>query len=267
MEVLPVQDESKKMPVIFIGHGNPMNAIGQNPFSTGWRNIGASLGKPDAILCISAHWETTGTRVTGGEYPPTIHDFYGFPEELSRVQYPAPGSPRLADEICRIVHTASVELDTSRGFDHGCWTVLSHMFPGADIPVVQLSLDHQKPAVLHFELGRELTSLRRQRVLIVGSGNIVHNLAMAQWQDATPYEWATEANDLFKELIGENDARALIDYPRLGNAARLAIPTPEHYLPMLSILALREEDEPVTYFNDTIDMGSMSMTSFILGMQ
>jgi 4,5-DOPA dioxygenase extradiol len=253
------------MPALFVGHGNPMNAIEENEFSRGWRKIGSGLPRPQAILCISAHWETNGTFITAMEAPQTIHDFSGFPPELFRVQYPAPGSPELAQRTRETVKKAMVELDQHWGLDHGCWSVVKHLYPNADVPTVQLSLDRNQPARWHYELAHELSSLRRKGVLIIGSGNMVHNLRIIDWN--TPdraYDWAAEMNETLKARINRNDHMALVEYSSLGKAAALAIPTPEHYLPMLYILGLKETDDVVRFFNDRTLLGSISMTSFVV---
>ncbi len=263
---------SERMPVLFIGHGSPMNAIEDNPWSREWGEWGKKLPAPRAILCISAHWETHGSGVTAMEQPRTIHDFGGFPPELYAVQYPAPGSPWLASRVQSIVHHARVEPDQSWGLDHGCWSILHVMYPQANIPVVQLSLNHDAPAQYHYDLAKELAPLREEGVLILASGNMVHNLRRVVFRNGTvedfnvPYglDWAIEANDLFKKLILENQHQALIDYRKLGNAVQMAIPTPEHYLPMLYSLALKGENESVTFFNDVALAGSLTMTSMII---
>ncbi|MGZ8946182.1 MAG: 4,5-DOPA-extradiol-dioxygenase [Methylococcaceae bacterium] len=263
---------TEPMPVLFIGHGSPMNAIEDNEFSKTWREVAKILPKPKAILCISAHWETRGTLVTAMEAPRTIHDFGGFPPALFEVQYPAPGSPWLAREVKDTVRKVNVGLDQDWGLDHGCWSVLMQMYPAADIPVVQLSLDHTKAASEHYALAKELAPLRQQGVLILGSGNMVHNLRRLVITGNGPgylnkpfgLGWAIEANELFKQLINENRHSELANYPSLGNAVQLAVPTPEHYLPMLYVLALKQENETVTYFNDQIVGGSLAMTSLII---
>jgi 4,5-DOPA dioxygenase extradiol len=260
------------MPVLFVGHGSPMNAIEDNEFSRTWRQIGRALPRPKAILCISAHWETWGTLVTAMEKPRTIHDFGGFPRALFEAQYPAPGSPWLAQEIKDTVTRAEVALDREWGLDHGCWSVLKQMFPDADVPVVQMSLDYTRPAQDHYLLAQELAPLRQQGVLILGSGNLVHNLRLVAIAGQglsdlnAPFglDWAIEANELFKDLIRENRHAELIDYPSLGQAVQLAVPTPEHYLPMLYAIALQRQDESVSYFNDTPIAGSLTMTSLII---
>ena len=262
----------KLLPVLFIGHGSPMNAIEDNLFSRAWRQVAENLPKPKAILCISAHWETRGTSVTAMEKPRTIHDFGGFPQALFDVQYPAPGCPWLAREVKAALKTVNVALDQEWGLDHGCWSVLIKMFPAADIPVAQLSLDYTKTGSEHYALAKELASLRHKGVLILGSGNMVHNLSRivfkvnAPGDFNTPFglDWAIEANALFKRLIDENRHQELADYLSLGNAVRLAVPSPEHYLPLLYVLALKQDKETVTYFNDQAVGGSLTMTSLII---
>ncbi len=252
-----------KMPVLFVGHGNPMNAIEENEFSKKWESMGKELSKPTAILCISAHWETRGTFVTAMEKPKTIHDFGGFPQELFDVQYPAPGKPELAKDIKSTIKKIDVGLDESWGLDHGSWSVIRKIYPNADIPVLQVSLDYTKPAQWHYDLAKELASLRKKGVLIVGSGNMVHNLGMVSWRNMNGpgYDWAIEMNETFKKLILENDHKALINYSSLGKAAQLAIPSPDHYLPLLYALALKEEKDSISFFNDKTLAGSLSMTS------
>ena len=257
------------MPVLFVGHGSPMNAIEDNQFSNGWREVGGRLPKPKAILCISAHWETWGTLVTAMDRPRTIHDFGGFPPALFAVQYSSPGSRWLAEETKKVVEKAAVGLDKDWGLDHGCWSVLNQIFPEADIPVVQLSLDYTQPAQYHYDLAKELAPLRKKGVLILGSGNMVHNLRLVQLKGNSlrdfnrpfGFDWAIEANELFKKLIRQNDHQALVEYPALGQAVQLAIPTPEHYLPMLYALALKQADESISFFNDQAVGGSLTMTS------
>jgi 4,5-DOPA dioxygenase extradiol len=262
--------ETPAMPVLFVGHGSPMNAIEDNAFSRAWRGVARDLPRPAAILCISAHWETHGTRVTANLHPETIHDFGGFPGALYEATYPAPGSPALAAETARTVGSREVLPDAGWGLDHGCWSVLVHMFPDAEIPVVQLSLDRATPGPGHLALAAELSPLRRRGVLLVGSGNMVHNLRMAHapegdFNQPFAYDWALEADATFKRLIAGRDHAALADYPALGRAVRLAVPTPEHYLPVLYALALRGEDEELHYFNDVPIAGSLTMTGFRIG--
>jgi 4,5-DOPA dioxygenase extradiol len=261
--------EVEKMPVLFIGHGSPMNAIERNQFTEGWRAIAATFPKPDNILCISAHWETNGTFMTAMKKPKTIHDFGGFPRELYEVQYPAPGNPELAGGTRDIITKTSVGLDMEWGLDHGTWSVLKHLYPGADIPVIQISLDYGKSPEYHYQLAKELSSLRNKGVLITGSGNMVHNLGMVAWDKMNEpefgYDWAIDAGEKMKKYILSDDHRPLINYKSQGREFALAIPTPEHYLPLLYILALKEENEKITIFNDKPVMGSLTMTSIKIG--
>lgn len=253
---------SERFPLLFLGHGSPMNAIEENEFVQGWRKAGENLEKPNAILCISAHWETKGTQVTAMPQPPTIHDFYGFPKALYEVDYPAPGSPELAEETKQTIKSTQVELDHSWGLDHGAWSVVKHLFPNADVPIVQMSLDSTQPPAYHYALAKELNSLRRKGVLIVGSGNMVHNLRIMDWGKPNEgYDWAQEANEKMKKYIHDGDHLSLVNYNSGGKAMQLSVPTPEHYLPLLYILALKENDENVQVFNDKTIMGSIAMTS------
>jgi 4,5-DOPA dioxygenase extradiol len=259
-------ETTDKMPVLFLGHGSPMNAIQENEFARGWRTVGQSLPKPNAIICVSAHWETRGTFVTAMEKPKTIHDFGGFPQELFDVQYPAPGSPSLAKETRAAITKTDVGLDEQWGLDHGCWSVVKHLYPKADVPVIQLSLDYTKAPQYHFELAKELASFRRKGVLIVGSGNMVHNLGVIDWRNPEGgFDWAIEANITMKDLISKGDYSPLIHYSSLGKAVQLSVPTPEHYLPLLYTLGLKEENEKLSFFNDKTVMGSISMTSVKIG--
>lgn len=259
-------DNTAAMPVLFLGHGSPMNAIEENEFVTGFRNIGKEIAKPSAILCISAHWETKGTFVTAMEHPPTIHDFGGFPQALFDVQYPAPGSPALAQETKDLVKKVSVGLDQQWGLDHGAWSVIKHLYPAADVPVIQMSLDYMSTPQQHYELAKELAALRKKGVLIAGSGNMVHNLRVIDWRNPNGgYDWAVAANDTLKQLITHNDHQPLIKYTSLGREMALSVPTPEHYLPLLYTLGLKEENESLSFFNDKTVMGSISMTSFKIG--
>jgi 4,5-DOPA dioxygenase extradiol len=244
-----------------------MNAIEETVYSAAWRETAALIPRPKAILCISAHWETEGTFVTAMEQPKTIHDFYGFPDALYQVQYPAPGSPQLAERVRQLVTSTAVRLDDnySWGLDHGAWSVLRRMYPQADIPVVQLSLDHTQPPRFHYDLGRELRALRQEGVLVIGSGNIVHNLRLLQWDAREPHPWTTEFDRLSAELILAGAHERLVAYPDLGEAARLAIPTNEHYLPLLCVLALQQPDEPVSFFAEGLPLGSISMRSVRIG--
>jgi 4,5-DOPA dioxygenase extradiol len=256
---------TQKMPVLFLGHGSPMNAIEENEFVRGFRSVGKEIAKPKAILCISAHWETRGTYVTAMANPRTIHDFGGFPQALFDVQYPAPGSPWLAEETQKAIETTTIGMDESWGLDHGAWSVIKHMYPDANVPVVQMSIDYTKPASYHYQLAKELSALRQKGVLIIGSGNMVHNLRMVAWDKMnTPdyaFDWAQEASQTIKKSILSGDHAPLIDYARGGNAMKLAIPTPEHLLPLLYILALQEQNEEPLLFNDQAVAGSLTMTS------
>ena len=262
-------DSTAQMPALFLGHGSPMNAIEENEFVAGWREVGKTLLRPKAILCVSAHWETRGTLVTAMENPPTIHDFGGFPQKLYEVEYPAPGSPELALETQKTITKTEVGLDLKWGLDHGCWSVVKHLYPAADVPIIQMSLDYYQTPQAHYDLARELASLRKKGILIVGSGNLVHNLGRVAWDKLNEigyaFDWATEANEKMKKFILEGDHKKLIDYKSHGRAFDLAIPTPEHYLPLLYILALKGEQDTVTIFNDKAVAGSLTMTSVNIG--
>lgn len=256
------------MPVLFVGHGSPMNGIEDNPFSQYWKKLATEIAKPKAILCVSAHWLTKGTIVTATEKPTTIHDFGGFPQELFAVEYPAPGNTELAKETAGMVTKTTVGLDTDWGMDHGTWTILRHMYPEADIPVLQLSIDYYQPAQYHYELAQQLQSLRKKGVLIIGSGNMVHNLSMVAWdklEESYGFDWALEINDVFKKKIMENDHSALINYNTLHQAWSKAIPTPDHYLPLIYTLGLKNEQDSVSFFNDQAMAGSLTMTSVRFG--
>ncbi len=254
----------QKMPVLFVGHGSPMNAIEDNEYSRTWADMGRALPKPNAILCISAHWETRGTLITGMEHPPTIHDFGGFPQELFEKQYPAPGSPALAQLTQETVHITKVSPDSQWGLDHGTWSILVKMFPDASIPVVQLSLDRTQGPAYHYALGKELRALRNRGILIIGSGNIVHSFRGFTLQDIA-YDWATEFDATIKHLIEDGDHNSIIEYQRLGKAALLSVPTNEHYLPLLYTLSLQEQQEPVRFYNEKVTLGTMSMRSLWIG--
>lgn len=261
-------DNTVKMPVLFLGHGSPMNAIEENEFVTGFRNIAKSIPKPNAILCVSAHWETKGTFVTAMQNPSTIHDFGGFPKELFEVQYSAPGNPELAKETKSLITKTEVGLDDKWGLDHGAWSVIKHLYPNADIPVIQLSLDYSQTPQYHYELAQQINSLRKKGVLIIGSGNMVHNLRMVEWKrlnETFGYDWAMEANDKMKQHILSGNHQQLINFRSQGKAFDLAIPTPEHYLPLLYTLALQEKNEDVKLFNDKAVAGSLTMTSLKIG--
>ncbi len=263
-----MMENTNKMPMLFIGHGSPMNAIEENEFVQGIRNVSSELPKPKAILVISAHWETRGTHVTAMEQPKTIHDFGGFPKALYEVQYPAPGMPLLAEKIQKQINTTDVYLDDKWGLDHGTWTVIKHMYPLAEIPVIQLSLDYYKTPQEHYELAKQLNEMRNNGVLIVGSGNLVHNLGMIHWSKLNEnygYDWAIEANNKMKELILDGNHKDLINYTKLGKEFNLSIPSAEHFLPLLYILALQNKKEKVSFFNDETVGGSLSMTSMKIG--
>jgi 4,5-DOPA dioxygenase extradiol len=257
------------MPALFIGHGSPMNGIQDTDFSREWKRLAGEAPTPTAVLVISAHWLTQGTHVTAMDAPRTIHDFGGFPQELFDVQYPAPGSPIIAAEIARQITSTPVGLDHEWGLDHGTWTVVRHMYPDANIPVLQLSIDYNRPPQYHYDLARELAALRRRGVLIIGSGNMVHNLRMIARDrlddQAYGYDWALELNEIFKKKIASGEHQSLIDYDTLGSAARLAIPTPDHYYPLLYMLGLQEKGEEATFFNDRAVAGSLTMTSVKFG--
>ena len=263
-----LKEQDQIMPVLFIGHGSPMNALEDNEFTRTWAALGKSLPKPKAILCISAHWETKGTFVTAMERPKTIHDFGGFPKALFDVQYRAPGSRWLASQTQSTITSTAVGLDNAWGLDHGCWSILSRLYPAADIPVVQMSLDATKPPQYHYDLARELADLRKKGVLILGSGNIIHNFQYLNMNatKANPMtlDWAVEANRDFKLLVTDRNHRELIHYAKHSRALQLAAPTPEHYLPMLYAVALAGKNEKVTFFNDAIVASSISMTSLMI---
>jgi len=260
-----IRSTTAKTPLLFVGHGSPMNAIEENQFVDGFRTIAKSIPKPSAILCISAHWFTKGTKVTALETLPTIHDFYGFPAELYAVQYPAKGNPALANETKQLLQPTSVELNNEWGLDHGAWSVLKHFYPQADVPVIQLSIDYTKPATYHYELARQLSSLRNKGVLILGSGNIIHNLRLVDFanfnRDNYGFDWAIEAREKINNWLLDGDFQTLINYDKQGKAMELAVPTPEHYLPLIYILGLKDENETITLFNDKLVAGSLSMTS------
>jgi 4,5-DOPA dioxygenase extradiol len=254
-----------RMPVLFLGHGSPMNAIEENEFVNGFRQVAKSLPTPNAILCVSAHWYTKGTKVTAMAMPPTIHDFGGFPKALFEVEYPAKGNPALAKETQTLLAPSPVDLDEAWGLDHGAWSVLKHLYPEANIPVIQLSIDYTKPAQYHFELAQKLNSLRSKGVLIIGSGNIVHNLRLADFpnikKDNYGYDWAIEARETMNRYLLEGNYKALIEYEKESKSVQLAIPTPEHFLPLIYSLGLQQKGESLSLFNDKLLGGSLSMTS------
>ena len=260
---------SPKMPVLFLGHGSPMNAIEENEFVRGFRDIAKKLPKPKAIVCISAHWFTQGTKVTAMHLPKTIHDFGGFPEALFQVQYPAKGDPGLAKTTKHLLAPTQVALDETWGLDHGAWSVLKHLYPKADVPVIQLSIDYTKAPEAHYELAQQLKQLRNRGILLVGSGNLIHNLGLVDFQNINRvdygYDWAIEANELIHNKIKSGDVKELVNYAKLGKAMQLAVPTPEHYLPMVYTLGLMDKNEPISLFNDKLLAGSLSMTSLRIG--
>lgn len=264
-----LKEQEQVMPVLFIGHGSPMNGIEDNEFSRRWTQMAKEIPTPAAVLVVSAHWFSKGTRITAMDFPETIHDFGGFPQALFEVQYTAPGNPVLAGEAASIVHSAKVELDHDWGLDHGAWTVVRHMYPEANIPVLQLSIDYTKGPQYHYDLAKELHALRKKGVLIIGSGNMVHNLRMVAWDKMDDpgygYDWALKMNDSFKQLIRDGDHKPLIHYEGFGREGQLAIPTPEHYLPLLYALGLKSDKDEVSFFNDKAVAGSLTMTSVKIG--
>ena len=264
-----LKEQEQLMPVLFIGHGSPMNGIEDNEFSERWKAMAKEIPMPAAVLVVSAHWFSKGTRITTMDFPKTIHDFGGFPQELFDVQYNAPGNPVLAKETANLLQSAHVELDHDWGLDHGAWTIIRHMYPEAKIPVLQLSIDYTKGPQYHFELAKELLALRKKGVLIIGSGNMVHNLRMVAWDKMNEqeygYDWALKMNDTFKRLISTGDFKPLINYESLGAEAKLAIPTPEHYLPLMYTLGLKGNRDNISFFNDKAVAGSLTMTSLKVG--
>jgi 4,5-DOPA dioxygenase extradiol len=255
------------MPAIFFGHGNPMNALSNNPYTGAWRRIGEQIRRPKAVLSVSAHWYVPETGVTVTTAPRTIHDFGGFPRELYEVQYPAPGDPELAGRVQHLLAPLEVKLDNSWGLDHGTWSVLRHVYPAADIPVVQLSIDETKPASFHFEIGKKLAPLRDEGVLIVGSGNLVHNLHTYAWgrHPSDPYDWAVRFESAARDMMLAGDYKPLVNYDTLGRDAALSIPTPDHYLPLLYVLAVRQSKEHLKFPVEGVDGGSISMLSVQIG--
>jgi 4,5-DOPA dioxygenase extradiol len=260
---------SPLMPVLFLGHGSPMNAIEENEFVNGFRNLATTLPVPNAILCVSAHWFTKGTRITAMEKPPTIHDFSGFPKALYEVQYAAKGNPSLAAYTQQILSSNEVSLDEQWGLDHGAWSVIKHLYPKANVPVLQLSIDCTKPPIYHFELAKQLQKLRNKGVLIIGSGNIVHNLGLVDWanfdKENYGFDWAIEASANINDLLISGNYKPLIEYQNQGIAFKLAIPSPDHYLPLLYTLGLQKKGEVIHLFNDKLIGGSLSMTSVKIG--
>ncbi len=260
---------TEKMPVLFLGHGSPMNAIEENQFVQGFRKAAAEIPKPNAILCISAHWFTQGTKVTAMSMPGTIHDFGGFPQALFDVQYPAPGSPELAHETASLLSPVMVEEDHSWGLDHGAWSVIKHMYPNADIPVIQMSIDYTKPAQYHFELAKKLNTLREKGILIIGSGNIIHNLRLIDWKNINTvgagWDWAVEAREKTNNWLMDGNFNNIIQYQDQGIALQYAVPSPDHYLPLIYTLGLKSRTDDLSLFNDELIGGSLSMTSVRIG--
>jgi len=261
-----MENNIQKMPALFVGHGNPMNAIDDNKFTQTWQLIGESIPRPKAILSISAHWETLGTYFTAMQTPRTIHDFGGFPRALFNVEYPASGNPELASQISRTLKVQAAGLDeTDWGLDHGTWSVLVHMFPQADIPVIQMSLNRNMTPRQHYELAQEMRYLRSQGVLIMGSGNMVHNLREVYWQNPeSGYDWAQDVDEKIKNSISNHKHESLIDFRAQGPEFRLAIPTAEHYLPLLYVIGLQDDKDQISFFNEEICMGSLSMSGVML---
>ncbi len=260
-----LNEEDHLMPLFFIGHGSPMNGIENNAFSQEWKKKAESMPIPKAIICISAHWLTRGTFITAMDHPKTIHDFGGFPDELYKVEYNAPGDLELAKETSALIKKTQVKLDHDWGLDHGTWTVVRHMYPQANIPVLQLSIDYYQPAQYHYELAKELSALRKKGILIIGSGNMVHNLGMLSFDkgfiNEYGYDWAIEMNQIFKQKILDQDHNALIKYESLNAASKLAIPSPDHYLPLIYTLGLQNKQDKISFFNDVALAGSITMTS------
>jgi len=254
------------MPAIFFGHGNPMNALHQNGWTTAWARLGQEIPRPKAILCVSAHWYLPGTMVGAAEKPRTIHDFGGFPRELYAVTYPAPGHPALAGRVREVLAPLDVGLDESWGLDHGTWSVLRHVYPDAGVPVVQLSIDETQPAAFHYGIGRRLSVLRDEGILLMGSGNLVHNLHTFAWGDhpVEPFEWAVKFEAMARQRMLAGDDRPLIDYEHLGRDAALSAPTPDHFLPLLYVLGSRRPDDTVSFPAEGVDGGSVSMLSIML---
>jgi len=264
-----LREQDEKLPVLFIGHGSPMNGIEDNRFSQTWHTLGHQIARPKAVVVISAHWLTKGTHITAMEAPKTIHDFGGFPQALFDVQYPAKGDPELALTAAKLITSTHVELDHDWGLDHGTWTVVRHMYPEADIPVLQLSIDYGRPPQYHYDLAKQLAALRKKGILIIGSGNMIHNLRMVDFQKLNEpnygFDWAVEMNDILKRKIIEGNHTDLINYNKLGLGATLAIPTPDHYYPLLYSLALQDSQDDITFFNDELVGGSLNMTGVKIG--
>lgn len=257
----------KTMPTVFFGHGNPMNALLSNDYTKGWATVGAGIPRPKAVLAVSAHWYIPETAVTAMPAPRTIHDFGGFPEELHQVKYPAPGAPELASRVRELLAPLAVRRDEQWGLDHGTWSVLRHVFPDADVPVIQLSIDETQPGPYHYEIGKRLAPLRDEGVLIIGSGNLVHNLHAYAWgqQAVKPFDWAVRFEERARELLLTGKDEELVNYETLGRDAMLSVPTPDHYLPLLYVIALRREGEQVSFPVEGVDGGSISMLTVQIG--
>lgn len=256
----------KPQPAIFFGHGSPGNVMEDNAFTRCWQQLGKEFEKPQAIICVSAHWFTNGVYVSSAGHPPTIHDFGGFPKNMYELQYPAPGSPKLAQEICERLSSASVRADAERGFDHGNWCVLSKAYPEADIPIVQLSMDADMLPSQHYEIGSLLSSFRDEGVMLVGSGNIVHNLTVMDWNMRNgSYPWAARFGDYIRDSIANDEPSHLIDYAQFGEDAALSVPSPDHYLPLLYVMGARRPGETVRIETPVMEYGSIDMTSIIVG--
>lgn len=264
-----LKEQQQLIPGLFIGHGSPMNGIEDNEFSRRWTQMAKEIPTPKAVLVISAHWLSKGSRITAMDFPETIHDFGGFPKALFDVNYPAAGNPVLAKETASLIHSVHVELSHDWGLDHGSWTIVRHMYPEANIPVLQLSIDYTKGPQYHYDLAQELYELRKKGILIIGSGNMIHNLKLVAWnkidEPGYGFDWALEMNDTFKQLISDGDHKPLINYESLGLESRLAIPTPEHYLPLLYSLGIKGNKDEVSFFNDKAVAGSLTMTSVKIG--
>ncbi|MBQ0152354.1 MAG: 4,5-DOPA dioxygenase extradiol [Chryseobacterium sp.] len=260
---------TQRMPVLFLGHGSPMNAIDENQFVQGFRDKAKEIHTPNAILCVSAHWFTEGTMVTAMDMPQTIHDFGGFPKALFDVEYPAPGSPSLAKETAALLSPTWVEEDHNWGLDHGAWSVIKHMYPEANIPVIQLSIDYTKPPQYHYNLAKRLNKLRHKGILIIGSGNIVHNLRLIDWQNINTigagWDWAIEAREKTNNWLLDGNFQNLIDYHKQGTSLQYAVPSPDHYLPLIYSLGLKDKFDQLSLFNDELIGGSLSMTSVRIG--
>ena len=255
------------LPALFLGHGNPLNALARNPYTDAWARLGAEIPRPKAVLAVSAHWYVPEVGVTVTTAPRTIHDFGGFPRELYQVSYPAPGDPALARRVQQLLAPLPVTLDESWGLDHGTWSVLAHVYPGADVPVVQLSIDETKPPQFHYELGRRLAPLRAEGVLVLGSGNLVHNLHAYAWgrHPVDPFDWAVRFETTAREALLAGIHKPLIDYESLGRDAVLSVPTPDHYLPLLYVMGMQQEREPVRFPVEGVDGGAVSMLAVQIG--